>query len=200
VEINRIFDLLNLDNDKRNKPNRNRIASILKLWGFENKTINTEAVKVKAWLRPKSGHDIAQEQIIQDDDLKNKVLSKYNFLGSSSDVTIAGKRVEMELNSELNTLSSTQVEIIQSVSLQRESMELNLEPKNHNLELNDKLELLEVELNLDLVTEELSSSSIQVPETFTSQDNANPTILEPELSSTSNAGSESVSPYWNLRT
>jgi hypothetical protein len=53
---------------------------------------------------------------------------------------------------------------------------------------------LEVELNLDLVTEELSSSSIQVPETFTSQDNANPTILEPELSSTSNAGSESVSP------
>jgi predicted P-loop ATPase len=189
VEINRIFDLLNLDNDKRNKPNRNRIASILKLWGFENKTINTDAGKVKAWLRPKAGNDIAQEQIIQDDDLKNKVLSKYNFLGSSSDVTIAGKRVEMELNSELNTLSSTQ-----SVSLQRESMELNLELNNHNLELNDKLKLLEVELNLDPATEELSSSSIQVPEAFTPQDDANPTILEPELSSTSNAGSESVSP------
>jgi hypothetical protein len=73
-------------------------------------------------------------------------------------------------------------------------MELNLELKNHNLELNDKLKLLEVELNLDPATEELSSSSIQVPETFTPQDDANPTILKPELSSTSNAGSESVSP------
>ena len=98
VDINRIFELLDLDNDKRNKPNRNRIASILKLWGFENKTINTEAGKVKAWLRPKTGVNFTQEELDQNNDFKNKVLGKYPFFGSSSSITSSTKGFEVELN------------------------------------------------------------------------------------------------------
>jgi predicted P-loop ATPase len=98
VEINQIFDLLDLDNDKRNKPNRNRIASILKLWGFENKTINTEAGKVKAWLRPRTGVDFTQKELTQNNDFKNKVLGKYSFFGSSSNITSSTRGFEVELN------------------------------------------------------------------------------------------------------
>jgi predicted P-loop ATPase len=102
MEIDQIFDLLDLDNDKRNKPNRNRIASILKLRGFENKTINTEAGKVKAWLRPKTGASFTPEELAQSVDFKNKVLGKYSFLGSSTSITSSTKGFEGELNTEHN--------------------------------------------------------------------------------------------------
>jgi predicted P-loop ATPase len=192
VEINRIFDLLDLDNDKRNKPNRNRIASILKLWGFENKTINTDEGKVKAWLRLKAGDDFTQEVLTQNDDFKNKVLGKYSFLGSSSSITSSTKDFEVELNMELNPLDNEKEDYPQNGFQQGESLELNLEPNNRNLELNYKQEVLVVEPELSSTAKELSSKLNPTPEPFTSHKDEDPTILEPELSSSLNAVSEGV--------
>lgn len=194
VEINRIFDLLDLDNDKRNKPNRNRIASILKLWGFENKTINTEAGKVKAWLRPIAGIDFNKEELAQHDNFKNKVLSKYPFLGSSSSVTSSTKSFEVELNMELNPLKYEKKDYPQISRQQGENLELNLEPNYHNLELNYKQDALVVEPELSSISKKLSSNSNLIPEPISPQSKVNPIILEPELSSTSNAVSEGVLP------
>jgi predicted P-loop ATPase len=194
VDINRIFDLLDLDNDKRNKPNRNRIASILKLWGFENKTINTEAGKVKAWLRPKNRVDFTPVELTQDDDFKNKVLGKYLFLGSNSSITSSVKSFEMELNLEPNPLDNEKKDYHQNGSQHGENLELNLEPKNCNLELNYKKELSVVGSELSSTAKELSSKSSLIPELFPPPMEVNPTILEPELSSTSNAGAEDVLP------
>ena len=194
VEINRIFDLLDLDNDKRHKPNRNRIASILKLWGFENKTINTEAGKVKAWLRPKTGVDFTQEELTRSDDFKNKVLGKYSFLGSSSSITSSTKGFEVELNTELNLLDNEKEGYPQNSFQHGKSLELNLEPNCRNLELNYKQEVSPVKSELSSTAKELSSISGLTPETFLPQKDVNPTILEPELSSTSNSSPDSVSP------
>ena len=142
VEINRIFDLLDLDNDKRNKPNRNRIASILKLWGFDSKTINTEAGKLKAWLRPKVVEHISTEQ--PSNYLNYQTLDKHKFLGSSSDVITANNGVKLELNLELNTTCSQHTSLTQSHSQTGKELELNLElnSKEHqaNLELNSPLD------------------------------------------------------------
>jgi predicted P-loop ATPase len=194
VEINRIFDLLDLDNDKRNKPNRNRIASILKLWGFENKTINTEAGKVKAWLRTKTGVDFNKEELTQNDDFKNKVLGKYSFLSSSSSITSSEKGFEVELNMELNSLDNEKEDYPQNSLQYEESLELKLEPNYRNLELNYEQEVSLVESELSSTAKELSSKLSLVPEAVSPQRDIHPTSLEPELSSTSNAGSDGVSP------
>lgn len=202
VEIDRIFDLLDLDNDKRNKPNRNRIASILKLRGFENKTINTEAGKVKAWLRPRTGVDFTQEELTQNEDFKNKVLGKYSFLGSNSSITTSEKGFEVEPNMELNSLGNEKEDYHQNSSQHGESLELNLEPNYRNLELNYKQEPSVMESELSSTAKELSSSSCLIPEPFSAQKDVNPSILEPELSSISNAVPESILPLMepkNLR-
>jgi predicted P-loop ATPase len=194
VEINRIFDLLDLDNDKRNKPNRNRIASILKLWGFENKTINTDAGKVKTWLRPRTGVDFNKEELTKNDDFKNKVLGKYSFLGSSSSIISSTKGFEVELNLELNPLDNEKKEYPQNSSQHGKNLELNLEPNYRNLELNYKQEILVVGSELSSTGKESSSRLSLIPELFSPQWEVNPTILEPELSSTSTAVSEGVLP------
>jgi predicted P-loop ATPase len=202
VEIDRIFDLLDLDNDKRNKPNRNRIASILKLRGFENKTINTDSGKVKAWLRSRTGVDFTQEELTQNEDFKNKVLGKYSFLGSNSSITTSEKGFEVELNMELNSLGNEKEDYHQNSSQHGESLELNLEPNYRNSELNDKQELSVMESELSSTAKELSSSSCLIPELFSAQKDINPSILEPELSSISNAVPESILPLMepkNLR-
>ena len=189
IEINRIFDLLDLDNDKRNKPNRNRIASILKLWGFDSKTINTEAGKVKAWLRPKFVQDISAEQ--SSDFLKSQILNKHKFLGSNNNVTSSTSGFDLELNSELNTNCSQSANLTQSYTEKGIDLELNSELNSElNLELNSK----EQPANLE---PELSSSLNPVSEPVIPFLELNSTInsgLEPELSSSLNPVSEPVIP------
>ena len=191
VEIDRIFELLDLDNDKRNKPNRNRIASILKLWGFENKTINSEAGKVKAWLRPKVGRVVQLEIPPQAKDLIYKVLDKYDFLSSSNNVTESQSTVNLELNLELNTSCSESNELSQSSSQKGEKLELNLELKKDVLELNDKSEYSVVELN---ISSTLGSTLNPPSESDLAHDGAVSVILEPESSSSLNPILESISP------
>lgn len=69
-----------------------------------------------------------------------------------------------------------------------------MEPNYRNLELNDKQEFLVVGSELSSTAKELSSSSSLIPETLSPQKEVNPTILDSELSSTSNAISEGVTP------
>ena len=190
VEIDRVFELLDLDNDKRNKPNRNRIASILKLWGFKNKTINSEAGKVKAWLRPKAGRVVQLETSPQAKNLIYKVLDKYDFLGSSSNVTKSESAVNLELNLELNTSCSEDNELPQTSSQQEKEVELNLEPKKDVLELNDKSEYSVVEL---VLSSTLGSSLNPPSEPNLAKNEAVSIKLEPELSSSRNSSLESVS-------
>jgi hypothetical protein len=74
------------------------------------------------------------------------------------------------------------------------SLELNLELNYHNLELNYKQEVSLVKPELSSTAKELRSKSSLIPELFSPQREVNLTILEPELSSTSNAVSNGVSP------
>jgi hypothetical protein len=95
---------------------------------------------------------------------------------------------------ELNLLKYEEEKYPQNGSQYGKSLELNLEPKNRNLELNYKQEVSVVEPELSSTAKELSSSPSLISEPLSSQREVNSTILDSELSSTSNAVPERVLP------